>query len=442
MAGQPIHPAPSPDPKKPKNIVICCDGTGNEFGDANSNVVKLYTALTIDNDQVGYYHPGVGTMGAPTARNRLEKQWTRLKGLAFGAGFRDNVFDAYRYLMENYNDGDRVYMFGFSRGAYTVRALSGLLHGYGLLCRGNEGHLPYAWRMFTDQVEQIRSEEGRGPHRRTAVVPDAAFLQTFSHKNFEIHFVGLWDTVSSVGWITTPLRLLYTAQNPIVRTGRHAVSIDERRCFFRDNLWGKPLPDQDILQVWFAGVHSDVGGGYPQPEAALSNVALNWILQEAKKAGISVEPDREKLIFGEPTEQEYAAAPLYKVPEPYWPIHKSLYGPWWILEILPHRYYNKQAKKESWRIPMGVPRHIPPNSIMHPSVVERMDHHPYAPPNLPKADLSPLQIKPPGTTADLSGFYVYKADQPSTADSPVLKTVGTVAALALLGAVFLAKKLL
>ena len=100
-----------------RNIVICCDGTGNEFGEQNSNVVKLYSTLVIDNAQVGYYHPGVGTMGSPTARNRIERGWTRLKGLAFGAGLMANVGDAYRYLMNTYRDGDRIFLFGFSRGA-------------------------------------------------------------------------------------------------------------------------------------------------------------------------------------------------------------------------------------------------------------------------------------------------------------------------------------
>ncbi len=79
-----------------RNIVICCDGTGNEFGDSNSNVVKLYSTLMINREQLGYYHPGVGTMGAPNARSFLEKEWTRLKGLAFGSGFTRNVEDAYR----------------------------------------------------------------------------------------------------------------------------------------------------------------------------------------------------------------------------------------------------------------------------------------------------------------------------------------------------------
>ncbi len=445
MPDQPTSPTPS-KPRGRKNIVICCDGTGNEFGGENSNVVKLYTALCVDNEQVVYYHPGVGTMGAPNARNRLERKWSVLKGLAFGAGFRDNVFDAYRFLMDNYDDNggdpDHVYLFGFSRGAYTIRALSGLLHGYGLLCRGNEGHLPYAWRMFTDQVKDIGDTESKGPAERHSVLPQFAFQETFSHPNFKIHFIGLWDTVSSVGWVTTPLRLLYTAQNPIVETGRHAVSIDERRCFYRDNLWGQPLEGQDILQVWFAGVHSDIGGSYPQPESALANISLNWILEEARKAGIRTSLDRENLIFGRPTEKDYAAALLYRTPEPYWEVHKSLHGPWWPLEFLPHRYYNKATRKESWRIPLGVPRHIPPDSIIHPSVIDRMKEHPYHPPNLLESDVTPLQGPIPGTKADLSGFYVYKPDASAGHEtSPLKAAAGAAAAVAILGAIFIARRL-
>lgn len=126
----------------PKNIVICCDGTGNEVGDTNSNVVKLYGALIINNEQVGYYHPGVGTMGAPNAITRVGKQWTGLKGLAFGYGLMGNVGDAYKFLMNTYAEGDRIFLFGFSRGAYTVRAVAGVLHMFGLLCPGNEDRSP------------------------------------------------------------------------------------------------------------------------------------------------------------------------------------------------------------------------------------------------------------------------------------------------------------
>src|SRR3569833_2394581 len=243
---QPLHPPLSEAEqrntldlvaRKPKNIVICCDGTGNEFGDSNSNVVKLYTALQVDAEQIAYYHPGVGTMGDPNQQHRLGREWSRIKGMAFGAGFKANVLDAYRNLMETYNDGDRVYLIGFSRGAYTVRALGGLLDGYGLLCRGNEGHLPYAWRLYRNQ----HSKAGR--QERSSINPEIdaaeAFKETFSHANFKIHFAGVWDTVSSIGWIYTPLRLFNVARNKSILTGRQTVSIDERRCFYNDNIRGE-----------------------------------------------------------------------------------------------------------------------------------------------------------------------------------------------------------
>src|SRR6202012_2654787 len=97
-------------------------------------------------------------MGDPTIRWRIPRWWSMVKGLAFGSGFQANVLDAYRYLMEVYNDGDEIYLFGFSRGAYTARAVAGMLHGYGLLCRGNEGHILYAWKMFCEDVEDSRQE--------------------------------------------------------------------------------------------------------------------------------------------------------------------------------------------------------------------------------------------------------------------------------------------
>src|ERR1700750_2287712 len=117
----------------PKNIVICCDGTGNEFGDSNSNVVKLASTLVIDEQQVSYYHPGVGIMGSLTVRTWVEKKCDVIRGLAFGYGITLCITDAYRYLMQTYKPGDQIYLFGFSRGAYAARALGGPLHMYGLL---------------------------------------------------------------------------------------------------------------------------------------------------------------------------------------------------------------------------------------------------------------------------------------------------------------------
>jgi uncharacterized protein (DUF2235 family) len=356
----------------PKNIVICCDGTGNEFGDYNSNVVKLYSTLLIDGrTQIGYYHPGVGTMGAPTATNPISKTWSVLMGLAFGAGLLSNVGDAYRYLINTYEDGDRVFLFGFSRGAYTVRALAGVLHMFGLLCPGNDGLIPYITRMYAR-----RTRRAGGMTHTFSVAED--FKATFC-RDCPLHLVGVWDTVNSVGWVWDPLKLPYTAQNPTMQNGRHAVSIDERRCYFRDNLWGKELPGHNVKQVWFAGVHSDVGGSYSPECSGLSQIALEWMLCEAASFGLRVDPDRAKHVLG------YAPPPPPYPPEPKSAINNSLTRAWWILEFLPHQYYDPVAKKPRWTIPLGQRRIIPEGSVLHETVMKKLDEDPrYQPPNLPK----------------------------------------------------------
>ena len=170
----------------PKNIVVCCDGTGNEFAEQKSNVIKLYKTLLCDACQITYYHPGIGTMGARNALTGIGKWWTRLIGLAFGYGISDNVADAYQFLMRKFKAGDRIYIFGFSRGAYTARALCGMLHIVGLLTEDNEALIPYAIRM-------IKSS-------RIDFQVAADFKKTFS-RECKPHFLGLWDTVSSVGWV-------------------------------------------------------------------------------------------------------------------------------------------------------------------------------------------------------------------------------------------------
>ncbi len=267
----------------PKNIVICCDGTGNEYGNQNSNVVQLYQALIIDGKrQVGYYHPGVGTQGSPTSTNKVRATLSVIAGMAIGSGILDNVSDAYRYLMNVYEKGDNVYLFGFSRGAYTARAVAGVLHMFGLLCPGNEGLIPYVVRMYAR-----RTRKAAGKVRTFDVA--AGFKATFC-RPCPLHLVGLWDTVSSIGWIWDPLKLPYTARNPDMAHGRHAISIDERRCYFRNNRWGEPFPGQDIKQVWFSGVHSDVGGSYPSAESGLSQITLQWMLCEAVSARIVDQP--------------------------------------------------------------------------------------------------------------------------------------------------------
>src|SRR6266480_2307023 len=136
----------------PKNVVICCDGTGEEFGDNNSNVVKIYSVLENSGRQATYYHPGLGTLGSRFAPTKLGRFWSKVKGLAFGAGLMDNLTDAYVFLMNQYEEGDAIYLFGFSRGAYTVRALAAFLRMFGLMRKGNESLVPYAIRRFRQNL--------------------------------------------------------------------------------------------------------------------------------------------------------------------------------------------------------------------------------------------------------------------------------------------------
>jgi uncharacterized protein (DUF2235 family) len=352
----------------PKNIVICCDGTGNAFGgDCNSNVVKLYSTLVIDGAQVGYYHPGVGTMGAPNARNWVDKQWSRVKGLAFGAGFISNVADAYRYLMDVYADGDRVYLFGFSRGSYTARALAGVLHMYGLLCPGNDGLIPYVIRMYAR-----KTREAAGMEQTLKVAEN--FKATFS-RDCPIYFEGLWDTVSSVGWIFRPVVIPFSARNPSMHIARHAVSIHERRCFYRQNLWGAPFAGQDIKQVWFTGVHSDVGGSYPELESGLAKVTLEWMLHEASATGVKIDYSKAAVVLGKAQPPE-TWMPDYVLPDPNARVHRSLHGAWWILEVLPHRYVDMSSGSPvvRWRIPLGAARSIPNGSRIYELARSRVGH--------------------------------------------------------------------
>jgi uncharacterized protein (DUF2235 family) len=353
-----------------KNIVVCCDGTGNEFGEQKSNVVKLYKALACGAGQIVYYHPGIGTMGARNALSQIGKWWTRVIGLAFGYGISDNLADAYQFLMRTFEPSDRLYVFGFSRGAYTARALCGMLHVIGLLTRGNEALIPYAIRMIKRKEIDFKVA--------------ADFKKTFSCE-CKPHFVGVWDTVSSLGWVYDAVNFPFTraTKNPDLHIVRHAVSIDERRAFFRQNLFGTPHdPQQDVKEVWFAGVHSDVGGGYPESVSQLSQIALRWMLCEAELAGLIVDQSRKAEILG--------GKPPYVAPDPTSKNqHESLHGWWWIAEVWP-KIVHVETAPGKWgkavRVNFGRRRWISPDPLVHESVKVRVEDaslH-YVPGNLPQ----------------------------------------------------------
>jgi uncharacterized protein (DUF2235 family) len=351
-----------------KNIVICCDGTGNEFGDQKSNVVKLYKMLVRSESQIAYYHPGVGTMGSRNALSVIGKWWTKIIGLAFGYGISDNIADAYEFLMKTFQPGDQVYVFGFSRGAYTARALCGMLHVVGLLTEGNEGLIPYSIRMLKAKPINFGLA--------------ADFKKTFS-RECKPHFVGVWDTVSSVGWVYDAVRFPSTTatHNADLQIVRHAISIDERRAFFRQNLFGVPNnPQQDVQELWFAGVHSDVGGSYPEEQSQLSKIALRWMVCEAKNAGLAIDPQRESDVMG--------GKPPYVAPDPLTRNqHESLRGAWWIAEFWPKIVRQQTAPgvwKSSIRVNLGQLRWLAPDVVVHESVEQRLQGNiGYRPGNLP-----------------------------------------------------------
>jgi uncharacterized protein (DUF2235 family) len=353
-------------PTKPRNIVLCLDGTSNKYAADNTNVVKLYAMLDRARpDQLSYYQPGIGTMAPPGVWGKLKRWFVTRLDLAIAWLLPDHVTDAYRFLMRYYQKGDRIFIFGFSRGAYTARAVAAMLHKVGLLTQGNEELVPFAWDMFKREHDKTVYE---------------GFKKTFS-RPAPVYFLGLWDTVSSVGWVPfAPQHFQYTANNPDVAIVRHAVALDERRAYFLQNLWGKD-PPTDIDQVWFPGVHCDVGGGYPEAESGLSAIALQWMTGKAEAAGLILDPAMKAIVLPERTTSDYVA------PFAGGPPHESLTGLWWIPEYLPKRYQDPAENYATrWIFHGGRPRTVPENSKIHTSVFERRRLVPgYSPKNFPSA---------------------------------------------------------
>ena len=256
-----------------KNIVICCDGTTNRYeSDAkNTNVVRLYERLGKDGEQqISYYDPGVGTQSA--RRTGVGRRAQNALASVFGYKVKRNVLEAYRYLMDSYEPGDRVFLFGYSRGAHTVRVLAGMLHKCGLLTKGSVNLIPDMARTYYAQGNDKRA---------------CGFKATFS-RECKPYFIGVWDTVASVGWLWRRKFYRNTRLNCDVIHGYQALAIDERRWHFRPSRWdeGDIPAGQTIEQVWFPGCHSDVGG--PTADHGLSDITLRWMLRHAKAKGLKL----------------------------------------------------------------------------------------------------------------------------------------------------------
>lgn len=329
-----------------RNLVICCDGTANEFKKDRTNVLKLAFAAVKDReDQLVYYHPGVGTMAPPGLFTGIGKWVARLAGKAFGYGLENDIRDIYTYIINNYRPGDDLYIFGFSRGAYTARAVTALLEGYGLLAPGNDALVPYAIRLLWRYNETTDADAKAAWFKLTR-----EFKGALSSGDCVVRFLGLWDTVSSVGWFANPLSLPWTHKLPNVRTVRHAVAIDERRAFFRTNLVELD-PARDVQEVWFPGVHCDVGGGYPEEESQLSKIPLQWMIDQARRAGMRFDPSRVELVLGR-KDGEYVAA------DPTAPMHKSMSPYWWPAEFVLKKHWNQITRRSEWKPNLFRRRHF------------------------------------------------------------------------------------
>jgi uncharacterized protein (DUF2235 family) len=343
--------------RDPINIVVCCDGTWNtpdeHHGPAAkpTNVAKLALSVAVGSDQLFFYEPGVGT--SPDER---------IAGGAFGLGLSQNIRNAYQFLADTYRDGDRIFLFGFSRGAYTARSLAGLIHNCGILRHEHRDRVDEAFAFYRDRTS----------HTRPSALASQIFRREYAHAQDTIHFIGVWDTVGALGipddlpgWKEFGCDVVDwqelwgfhdTQLGPHVTCARHALAIDEQRLPFKPTLWTAINPDaknQSVKQVWFAGVHTEVGGG--AADSSLSDIALLWMLGEAVAEGLRIEPAR--LTPGGSDGAGQAVAPNYAAP-----LMNSRTGAWELL----HPYHRLQHLLEAAR---SAPR--PPGQSLASSAQRR-----------------------------------------------------------------------
>jgi len=270
-----------------KNIVVFSDGTGQEGGKGNNtNVYKLFNeVLDRSPKQIAFYDRGLGT------------GWQKFTGNMAGMGISKNIQECYRFIFDNYESGDyesrdKIFLFGFSRGAATVRSLSSFIHYFGILPKARPELIEQAYEIY-----EIGDKEQRKAKAD-------AFIARHHTMWCNIEFLGVWDTVAALGVPFKGLDLIvdripffkhsfhdFRLSESVVHA-RHALAIDEERLSFHPTLWDPELHEgQTMKQVWFCGVHTDVGGGYPEIE--LSEIALDWMRREAKECGLKIYNERK-----------------------------------------------------------------------------------------------------------------------------------------------------
>jgi len=268
-----------------KNVIVCLDGTGNQLqARASTNVVRLYEMLDLSDPalQVAYYDPGVGTFSAQGTWTAPARALSKLIGLAFGGGIRENLAEAYTFLMQNWEPGDKVFIFGFSRGAFAARALAGILYRAGVFRRGCENLVQYLVANYTGHRGDWTDDDWKQIDRMSAAF---AHVQR-GRRSVPIEFLGLWDSVRAAGILRQSMTWPYTRQLPNVQHAWHAVSIDELRRPYREYLV-TATPKTTVNEVWFAGVHSDIGGTFVD-DARLAEITLKWMVDGARERGLLV----------------------------------------------------------------------------------------------------------------------------------------------------------
>jgi len=376
-----------------------------------SNVLKLYRIVQKSDLQRVYYNPGIGTIGQQNAWQRFKQKARGVFGLATGYGLDDDVLSAYRFLCGAYETGDKIWLFGFSRGAYTVRILAALVHVIGVLPPDQLNLATYAFTAYkksSADSQRKGSKSGRPPVDEGTHSPELEAAWYFSRvaggDTVRIEFIGVWDTVASVivpredSFLPDLQTLRFTRTNSSVKTFRQAIAIDERRRMFRLNRWIEPqkylsnpfVPSsaiaQDVRQVWFAGVHADVGGGYSEAESGLSKFPLQWMIEEAHAKGLLINRAMvNHLVLGKP---RAGSSHAYVTPNASAELHDSMTAGWKILEWLPKqsrwREWVERRSFLGWYLPRSEPRVIPEGALIHHSVFERINRvSSYRPVNLP-----------------------------------------------------------
>ncbi|KAJ6583965.1 hypothetical protein DFH09DRAFT_1433942 [Mycena vulgaris] len=345
-----------------------------ELQPSNTNVVKLFALLKKDDfrEQMCYYQSGIGTYLTPGMVAPIFEWGAKVLDEAFAIYLNAHVMDGYRFLMDNYHVGDKICIFGFSRGSYTARALAGMLHKVGLLPRDNQQQIPFAFKMYQNTSKSgLKLADG--------------YKQTFCQE-VEVEFLGVWDTVASVG-VIMGRSLPFTSSNTSIKTFRHAVSLDERRVRFQPYLWEPKEGDSavlkgttDVLEVYFSGCHADVGGGAVENGVArsLSDITLRWMVNQIRTSTCGVLFDQQALaraaippvIDPSTADGEDAASSE--------PIHDQLklLPTWNLLEILPLPW-SVQDTQGAWHYKFGFHLGkgrtiVDPNPKFHFTVKERI----------------------------------------------------------------------